>query len=75
MEQTVMGTTLNWDATYEIARALRSIYPQAEFEEISLENIFEWTLGLPNFKDDPELANEDILLSIFQEWYEECNPL
>lgn len=70
-----MGTILNWDATFEIARALCTIYPQAKLENISLDNIYELTLGLPNFNDDPELANEEILMSIFQEWYEECNPL
>lgn len=70
-----MGTTLNWDAAYEIARALSTLHPHADFEEISLDNVFEWTLELPNFKDDPELANEEILMSIFQEWYEECNPI
>lgn len=75
MVQTLMETTLNWDAAYEIARALDALHPQVEFEEISLDNIFEFTLALPNFKDDPELANHEILLSIFQEWYEECNPI
>ena len=33
--------------------------------------IFRWTLDLPGFVDDPELANDDILAAIFQEWYEE----
>lgn len=33
--------------------------------------IFRWTLDLPGFEDDPELANDDILAAIFQEWYEE----
>ncbi len=70
-----MGTTLNWDASYEIARALNGLYPKTDFEELSLDKIFEMTLALPNFTDDPELANENILLTIFQEWYEECNPL
>jgi len=26
-------------------------------------------------KDDPELANDEILLAICQEWYEEINPI
>ena len=28
-------------------------------------------MNLPEFHDDPELANEDVLLAIFQEWFEE----
>lgn len=70
-----MVTSLNWDAVYEIALALKSKYPQADLEQTSLEEIFEKTIELSNFQDDPDLANDDILTAIFQEWYEECNPL
>ena len=70
-----MEQTLVWDAIYEIALALKAQYPQENLENVSLENIFEWTLNLPNFKDDPELANDEILMAIYQEWYEEINPL
>ena len=70
-----MVNSLNWDAVYEIALALKSRYPHADLEQTSLEEIFEKTVKLPNFKDDPDLANDDILAAIFQEWYEECNPL
>ena len=37
--------------------------------------IYDWTLALPQFKDERELANEEILSAIFQEWYEEVNVL
>jgi FeS assembly protein IscX len=33
--------------------------------------IYHWTLELPGFDDDPELANDGILEAIYQEWYEE----
>lgn len=70
-----MNTGLYWDAVYEIALALKNQYPQEDLSEVSLNDIFTWTIGLPNFQDDPELANDDILLAIYQEWFEEINPL
>lgn len=70
-----MEQTLVWDAVYEIALALKAQYLQEDLENASLENIFEWTLNLPNFIDDPELANDEILMAIYQEWYEEINPI
>ena len=70
-----MNTGLYWDAIYEIALALKNQYPQEDLSEVSLNDIFTWTIGLPNFRDDPELANDDILLAICQEWFEEINPL
>ncbi|MBT3239698.1 MAG: Fe-S cluster assembly protein IscX [Chloroflexi bacterium] len=70
-----MDQPLYWDAVFEIALALIAKFPEEDLEEVSLLQIFEWTLALPNFKDDPELANDDILLSIYQEWYEEKNPI
>lgn len=70
-----MPESLDWDAVYEIALALRKRFPEAELEDVSLEDIFTWTLSLPGFADDPALANEEILLAIYQEWFEENNPL
>jgi FeS assembly protein IscX len=37
--------------------------------------IFRWTLEIPEFEDDPELANDSILSAIYQEWFEEVNPV
>ena len=70
-----MGEALNWEATYAIVLALKARHPHVDLEEVSLANIYEWTLALPNFEDEPELANDEILMAIFQEWYEENNPL
>jgi FeS assembly protein IscX len=66
---------LYWDAIYEIVLALRAKFPEQELEDVSLGDIFDWTLGLPNFADEPELANDEILAAIYQEWFEENNPL
>lgn len=70
-----MDVSLNWDAIYEIVLALKSRYPQVDLEEVSLRQVYEWTTALPGFSDDPELANDEILMAIFQEWYEEINPI
>lgn len=66
---------LTWDDTFVIARTLNEQHPQIPLEEVSLGMIYRWTLALPDFGDDPALANEAILGAIYQEWYEEKNPL
>jgi FeS assembly protein IscX len=70
-----MEQSLTWDAIYEIALALKAAHLENDLEEMSLEHIFELVLALPNFQDHPELANDEILMAIYQEWYEENNPL
>jgi FeS assembly protein IscX len=34
-----------------------------------------WVIALPDFVDDPQLVNDDLLQAICQEWYEETYPL
>jgi FeS assembly protein IscX len=63
--------TLTWEDSYAIAQELSKANPDINLQEVSLMMIFRWTLDLPGFEDDPELANDDILAAIFQEWYEE----
>ena len=63
--------TLNWESTYAIALELRRQHPDANIEEVSLQQILEWTLELPEFEDDPALVNDDILYAIYQDWFEE----
>jgi len=67
--------TLTWDDSYAIAQALMEQQPDMPVEQVSLEMIYRWTIALPDFEDDPQLANEAVLLAIYQEWYEEKNPL
>ena len=62
---------LTWDDTYTIAQELQARHPDIDLEQVSLGMIYDWTLEIPEFQDDPELANESILMSIFQEWFEE----
>ncbi|KXK15748.1 MAG: hypothetical protein UZ14_CFX002000335 [Chloroflexi bacterium OLB14] len=62
---------MNWEATYAIALELKRKYKDVNIEEVTLGQIYNWTLELPDFEDDPQLANDDILRAIYQDWYEE----
>jgi FeS assembly protein IscX len=66
---------LTWDDSYAIAKALSDLLPDVGMDEVSLGMIYRWTMALPEFSDDRELANEAVLAAIFQEWFEEVNPL
>jgi FeS assembly protein IscX len=66
-----MNERLVWDASYAIAKALQASYPNMDLEEVSLQMIYLWTLSLPTFDDDPELANDEILMAIYTDWLEE----
>ena len=63
--------TLSWEATYAIAMELRRQHKDINIEEVSLQQIYKWTLELSEFEDDPALANDDILYAIYQDWFEE----
>ena len=63
--------TLTWDSTYAIALELRRQHPDVNMDELSLKQIYEWTLQLQEFEDDTSLCNDDILAAIFQDWFEE----
>jgi len=67
--------TFSWEDSYAIALALQEAHPNVQLEEISLGMIYQWTIALDRFEDDRELANEAILAAIYQEWFEEVNPL
>lgn len=63
--------TLSWETSYAVARELRRLHPEVELQSVTLHQIRDWTLSLPDFDDDPSLCNDEILSSIFQDWYEE----
>ena len=63
--------TLTWESTYAIALELRRQYPEVNIEDVTLGQIYNWTLQLAEFEDDPSLANDDILYAIYQDWFEE----
>jgi FeS assembly protein IscX len=63
--------SLNWEATFAIAMELRRTHKDVNIEEVTLQQILDWTLALSEFEDDPALVNDDILYAIYQDWYEE----
>lgn len=71
----MMPETLTWEHTFAIARRLLQNHPRVNLEEVSLKMVYEWTIALPEFDDDRELANDGILAAIYQEWFEEVNPV
>jgi FeS assembly protein IscX len=64
------GMSLNWETTYAVAMELKRLHPNVRLEDVSLGQVHDWTLRLADFEDDPLLCNDDILASIYQEWYE-----
>jgi len=75
MEVGANSEALYWEASYEIVQALMSGYPAINVEDVGIEQLHTLIIELPNFADDPALANEGILNEILREWYEEVNAL
>ena len=65
---------LYWDSSYEIVLNLIEVHPDIAVDSVGIEQLYEWIIALPDFGDNPELANEGILNDILREWYEEVNP-
>lgn len=63
--------SLTWDATYAIALELRRQHKDVNLDEVSLRQIYQWTIELSEFEDDLALVNDDILSAIYQDWLEE----
>ncbi len=70
-----MNPSLTWEDSYAIALELIRAHPGIPLEQISLGMVYQWTLALPDFNDDPQLANDQVLSAIYQEWFEEANPV
>lgn len=68
-----MADCLTWEDTYAIARALMARHGEVDFALVSLNDIYTWTVSLPEFDDDLQLSNDAILMAIYREWYEEAN--
>jgi FeS assembly protein IscX len=66
-----MDKTLTWEDSYAIALALIQRYPDKNLEEVSVGILYQWVISLPGFTDDPDLANDEILVAIYQAWIEE----
>lgn len=66
--------SLYWDGTYAIVLALIEQHPNADVESIGIEQLFQMVIALPDFADEPEMANTRLLEAILWEWYEEVHP-
>ena len=64
---------LYWESSYAIVLALMETYPGVDLNSVGLMQLRDWIVALPNFADDPDLANDAILTGILREWYEEAN--
>lgn len=53
-----LSNCLTWDDSYAIAQAQNWENPEVNLEGALLNLIFLWTVALPDFRDDPELAND-----------------
>jgi FeS assembly protein IscX len=63
--------TLTWESSYAIAIELKRRHSEVSIEEVTLQQLYDWTLQLEEFEDDPALCNDAILSAIYQEWFEE----
>jgi FeS assembly protein IscX len=61
---------LTWESPYAVAIDLKRLHPEVHLEDVTLRKIYDWTLQLADFADDPALCNDEILAAIYQEWYE-----
>jgi FeS assembly protein IscX len=63
--------SLTWESSYAIALELRRQHKDVWIDEVTLGQIYHWTIELSEFEDDPALANDDILYAIYRDWFEE----
>ena len=67
-----------WGISYPgfyAAMSLIEAHPDVDLETVSTEQIYQWVLALPEFGDDPALVNDDFLVAILREWYEESSGI
>ncbi len=62
---------LYWEASYEIVLSLLDHYPAANLDSLGLDELQRMIVALPGFADDPALANDELLVEILREYYEE----
>ncbi len=64
---------LYWEASYDIVLSLIEHYPDADVETVGLDQLYRMVVALPDFADNPTMANDKILEDILREWYEETD--
>lgn len=48
-------------------------HPYIDVDSLGLAQLKGLIVALPNFADDPALANDELLSQILREWWEEVN--
>ncbi len=65
----------SWEDTYAVAFIIQERYSNINLEDVSFDTIYRWSFQFPEFSEDPEHVNEEILCAIFHEWFEEVCPV
>jgi FeS assembly protein IscX len=63
--------SIRWTDINEIAISLEEKFPEVDILKIRFTDLWKWVQELPNFKDDPQHANEKILEAIQMAWLDE----
>ncbi|MDR1530472.1 MAG: Fe-S cluster assembly protein IscX [Burkholderiales bacterium] len=66
-----MTEKLYWRDSLEIAQALADTHANIDPRTIRYTDLHRWICALPDFKDNPEACNEQILESIQTAWIDE----
>lgn len=62
---------LRWTDVNEIAIELEDAHPDADVVNLRFTDLWKWVRELPEFDDDPERSNENILEAIQMAWLDE----
>lgn len=59
---------MRWSELLDIVRSLEENYVDEEIDGISLVDLHEMVINLPDFADDPEDVNQEKLQEIYDAW-------
>ena len=65
-----MATTLTWRDAEGLARELAARFPGEDPLAVDLRRLRELVLVLPTFRDEPDIATDEMLEEIQAAWYE-----
>lgn len=59
-----------WRELDILVSELEKNYPDVDLEDLSTSDIYDLILDLPEFSDDPENVDENLLKNIIESWTE-----
>ena len=62
-----------WTDVIAIAEDLADLYPDQDPQYIRFTDLHRWVLALPDFEDEPNRCNENILEAIQMAWIKEID--